>query len=174
MLRQILTACLLIIVPFGFFETIAFAVVGIGLHEPPTFLGIIATAQGVGAIGGGLTAAAVMKRTNEGALFAFACLLFAAASLLLTLQWLPGVLVGAIVVGACLPWVLVALFTLVQRRTPLALQGRVYSAFDTLIGVPADDVDRGWGRPDRVRRLPPAARLCGADGGDRGGVPPHA
>lgn len=135
-LRQILIACLLIIVPFGFFETIAFAVVGTGLHRPPTFLGIIATVQGVGAIGGGLTAAAIMKRTTEGTLFAFACLLFAAASLLLTLQWLPGVLVGAMVVGACLPWVLVALYTLVQRRTPMALQGRVYSAFDTLIGVP--------------------------------------
>jgi MFS family permease len=135
-LRQILVACLLIIVPIGFFETISFAVVSMGLHKPPTFLGIIATVQGVGAIVGGLTAAAVMKRTNEGALFAFACLLFAAASLLLTLQWLPGVLAGALVVGACLPWVLVALFTLVQRRTPLALQGRVYSAFDTLIGLP--------------------------------------
>jgi MFS family permease len=107
-----------------------------GLHKPPTFLGILATTQGVGAIVGGLTAAWVMKRTNEGALFAFACLLFAAASLLLTLQWLPGVLGGALVVGACLPWVLVSLFTLTQRRTPLALQGRVYSAFDTLIGLP--------------------------------------
>ena len=135
-LRQILIACLLIIVPFGFFETIAFAVVGTGLHRPPTFLGVIATVQGVGAIAGGLTAAAIMKRTTEGALFAFACLLFAAASLLLTLQWLPGVLAGAMVGGACLPWVLVALYTLVQRRTPMVLQGRVYSAFDTLIGVP--------------------------------------
>jgi MFS family permease len=135
-LRQILIACLLIIVPFGFFETIAFAVVGTGLHRPPTFLGVIATVQGVGAIAGGLTAAAIMKRTTEGALFAFACLLFAAASLLLTLQWLPGVLVGAMVVGASLPWVLVALYTLVQRRTPMVLQGRVYSAFDTIIGVP--------------------------------------
>ena len=73
---------------------------------------------------------------REAFLFAFACLLFAAASLLMTLQWLPGALAGALVVGACLPWVLVALFTLVQRRTPLALQGRVYSAFDTLIGLP--------------------------------------
>jgi MFS family permease len=135
-IRQILTACLLIVVPLGFFETIAFAVVGIGLHKPPTFLGVIATTQGVGAIVGGLTAAAVMRRTNESALFAFACLLFAASSLLLTLQWIPGVLAGALVIGACLPWVLVSLFTLVQRRTPLALQGRVYSAFDTLIGLP--------------------------------------
>ena len=135
-LRQILIACLLIIVPFGFYETISFAVVGSGLHKPPTFLGILASVQGVGAIAGGLTAAAIMKRTTEGALFAFACLLFAAASLLLTLQWLPAVIAGALVVGACLPWVLVALFTLVQRRTPMELQGRAYSAFDTLIGVP--------------------------------------
>ena len=135
-LRQILIACLLIIVPFGFYETITFAVVGSGLHRPPAFLGIIASVQGVGAIAGGLTAAKIMRRTNEGALFAFACLLFAAASLLLTLQWLPGVVAGILVVGACLPWVLVALYTLVQRRTPMELQGRVYSAFDTLIGVP--------------------------------------
>jgi MFS family permease len=135
-LRQILIACLLIIVPFGFYETITFAVIGTGLHKPPTFLGILASVQGVGAIAGGLTAGAIMRRTNEGALFAFACMLFAAASLLLTLQWLPGVIVGILVVGACLPWVLVALYTLVQRRTPWELQGRVYSAFDTLIGVP--------------------------------------
>jgi MFS family permease len=135
-LRQILIACLLIIVPFGFYETITFAVIGTGLHKPPTFLGILASVQGVGAIAGGLTAAAIMRRTNEGALFAFACVLFAAASLLLTLQWLPGVIAGILVVGACLPWVLVALYTLVQRRTPIELQGRVYSAFDTLIGVP--------------------------------------
>ena len=135
-LRQILIACLLIILPFGFLETIVFAVVGTGLHRPPTFLGILATVQGAGAIAGGLSAAAVMKRTTEGALFAFACLLFAASSVLMTLQWLTAVLVGAMVIGACLPWVLVALYTLVQRRTPMVLQGRVYSAFDTIIGVP--------------------------------------
>lgn len=135
-LRQILIACLLIIVPFGSYETIAFAVVGSGLHRPPAFLGVLASVQGVGAVVGGLTAAAIMRRTNEGALFAFACLLFAGASLLLTLQWLPGVVAGILVVGACLPWVLVALYTLVQRRTPMELQGRAYSAFDTLIGVP--------------------------------------
>ena len=53
-----LIACLLVIIPFGFYETIAFAVVGNGLHRPPTFLGILATVQGVGAIAGGLTAGA--------------------------------------------------------------------------------------------------------------------
>jgi MFS family permease len=135
-LRQMVIGCLLIIVPFGFYETIAFAVVSIGLHKPPTFLGVLATGQGVGAIVGGLTAAAIMRRTNEGALFGFGCVLFACASLLLTLQWLPAVIAAVLVLGACLPWVLVALYTIVQRRTPMALQGRVFSAFDVLIGAP--------------------------------------
>jgi MFS family permease len=135
-LRQMLIACLLVIVPFGFYETIVFAVVGNGLHRPPTFLGILATVQGAGAVAGGLSAAAIMKRTNEGALFALGCVLFAGSSLLLIFQWLPGVLVGVALDGASVPWILVGLFTLTQRRTPINLQGRVYSAFDTLIGVP--------------------------------------
>jgi MFS family permease len=128
--------CLLVIVPFGFYETIGFAVVSKGLHQAPTFLGVLSTLQGVGAVAGGLTAAAVLKRTSEGVLFACGCILFAAASLLLTLSWFPAVVVGIVLIGACLPWVLVALFTSVQRRTPMDLQGRVYSAFDMLIGVP--------------------------------------
>jgi MFS family permease len=135
-LRQLVIGCLLVIIPFGFYETLGFAVVSKGLHQPPTFLGVLSTLQGVGAVAGGLTAAAVLKRSNEGVLFAFGCILFAAASLLLTLSWFPAVALGIVLIGACLPWVLVALFTSVQRRTPMALQGRVYSAFDMLIGVP--------------------------------------
>jgi MFS family permease len=135
-LRQMLIACLLVILPFGFYETISFAVVGNGLHRPPTFLGVLATMQGVGAIAGGLTAGAVMKRTNESTLFALGCVLFTICSLLLIVPTLPTVIIGIVVVGASLPWILVGLYTLTQRRTPLEIQGRVYSAFDTLIGVP--------------------------------------
>ena len=137
MIRQILTACLLIVLPLGFFETIAFAVVGIGLHKPPTFLGIIATTQGAGAIIGGLTAAAVMRRTNESALFAFACLLFTASSLLLIAAVDPGRARrrardrGLSLHGCSCPC---SRWSSAARR--LALQGRVYSAFDTLIGLP--------------------------------------
>jgi MFS family permease len=135
-LRQMLIACLLVIIPFGFYETIAFAVVGNGLHRPPTFLGILATVQGVGAIAGGLTAGALLKRTNEGALFGFGCILFTVCSVMLIVPTIPTVIIGVAFVGVSLPWILVGLFTLTQRRTPLEIQGRVYSAFDTLIGVP--------------------------------------
>jgi hypothetical protein len=55
---------------------------------------------------------------------------------LLIVPTIPTVLIGVALVGASLPWILVGLFTLTQRRTPLEIQGRVYSAFDTLIGVP--------------------------------------
>ncbi len=135
-LRQMLIACLLVILPFGFYETISFAVVGNGLHRPPTFLGVLATVQGVGAIVGGITAGAVMKRTNEGALFGLGCVMFTMCSLLLIVPTIPTVIIGVVIVGASLPWILVGLFTLTQRRTPMEIQGRVYSAFDTLIGVP--------------------------------------
>ncbi|MGA7987823.1 MAG: MFS transporter [Candidatus Dormiibacterota bacterium] len=135
-LRQMLIACLIVILPFGFYETIAFAVVGNGLHRPPTFLGVLATVQGVGAIAGGLTAGAVMKRTNEGALFGLGCVMFTACSLLLIVPTIPIVIIGVVIIGASLPWILVGLYTLTQRRTPMEIQGRVYSAFDTLIGVP--------------------------------------
>ena len=135
-LRQMLIACLLVIVPFGFYETIAFAVVGNGLHRPPTFLGILATVQGVGAIAGGVTAGAILsaptkERSSDWDASSSRC-----AQLLLIVPTIPTVIIGVAFVGASLPWILVGLYTLTQRRTPIEIQGRVYSAFDTLIGVP--------------------------------------
>ena len=38
--------------------------------------------------------------------------------------------------GAGIPWIVVALFTLLQRLTPGPLQGRTYSAVDVLCNTP--------------------------------------
>ena len=135
-LRQALLAGFLVVVPFGFSETVIFAVVGSGLHRPPTFLGVLSALQGVGAIAAGLTAAPLMRRTSEGGLVGLGVVVFAAATALLIPPWLPAILVGSLLLGACLPWIIVGLVTMLQRRTPLELQGRAYSAFDTLFGVP--------------------------------------
>jgi hypothetical protein len=47
-----------------------------------------------------------------------------------------GVLVAAAVFGAGLPWVVVGSTTLIQRSTPLLLQGRVFAAFEWSFGIP--------------------------------------
>ncbi|MGZ8794319.1 MAG: MFS transporter, partial [Gaiellaceae bacterium] len=55
-LKQIIlatAACLLVV---GFSETLFFAVVEFGLHRPPSFLGVLESLQGLGAIVGGVTA----------------------------------------------------------------------------------------------------------------------
>jgi MFS family permease len=49
---------------------------------------------------------------------------------------LPVVLAGKVLFGVGIPWVIVALYTLLQRTTPAPLQGRVYSAVEVFVGTP--------------------------------------
>jgi MFS family permease len=46
------------------------------------------------------------------------------------------VLVGKALFGFGLPWLIVALYTLIQRASPGHLQGRVYSAMEIALGLP--------------------------------------
>jgi MFS family permease len=135
-LRQVTLAAALACLMFGMFESIAFAVVSQGLHRSPSFLGVVIAVQGVGAVGGGVMAARVIRRFGEGPVVGAGLLMAAAGSLLFALPDLPGVFAGSVVFGACLPPLIVALMTLLQRRTPSELQGRVSSAVDVLISVP--------------------------------------
>ena len=135
-LRQVTLAAALACLMFGMFESIAFAVVSQGLHRSPSFLGVVIAVQGVGAVGGGVMAARVIRRFGEGPIVGAGLLMAAAGSLLFMAPDMPGVFAGAIVFGACLPPLIVALMTMLQRRTPPELQGRVSSAADMLISVP--------------------------------------
>ena len=63
-------------------------------------------------------------------------IVFSLGTTLQTSGSLPVVLAGLVLFGIGVPWVLVALFTLLQRSTPAPLQGRVYSAVEVLVGVP--------------------------------------
>lgn len=56
--------------------------------------------------------------------------------LLLVVSSLPSVALGITIAGIGIPWAVVGLGTAVQRRTPADLQGRVYSAADTIVGTP--------------------------------------
>jgi MFS family permease len=49
---------------------------------------------------------------------------------------MPLVFAGMLLLGLSLPWVIVGFNTLIQLQTPDHLQGRVYSAADTVLSVP--------------------------------------
>jgi MFS family permease len=135
-LRQIVLttgACLLVV---GFAETLIFAVVDQGLHRPPSFLGVLESLQGAGAVAGGVTAAAALRRFGDVRLVGIGMLLFAAGDGTFALASLPFVSAGFIVAGFGLAWLIVGFMTSVQLRTPQRLQGRVASAADTLVSTP--------------------------------------
>lgn len=78
-LKQIILAtggCLLVV---GFSETLLFAVLEYGLHRPTSFLGVLDSLQGAGAIFGGLTAARALRRFGDVRLVGWGMALFAAA-----------------------------------------------------------------------------------------------
>ncbi len=135
-LRQIVVATGACLLFAGFSETIIFAVLAQGLHHSPSFLGVLSSLQGTGAIAGGLTAPRVLRRIGDVrmvgigmALFALGDLSFVSSSLLL-------VSFGIAIAGAGISWVIVGIGSALQLRTPLRLQGRVASAAELVINTP--------------------------------------
>jgi MFS family permease len=135
-LRDMTIACAAALLFIGFSETLTFEVVDVGLDRDPAFVGVLLAVQGVGAIAGAACAAGLVRRAGEGRAAAFGLLAFSLGTTLHVSSSLPVVLVGLALFGVGVPVVLVALFTLLQRSTPAALQGRVYSAVEVLVGVP--------------------------------------
>lgn len=136
MLRRLATAGVTALLAFGFFQTVPFAVVGQGLHRTPSFLGVLESTTGVGALVSAALAAPLMRRTSERALVTGALVLGALACVLLITNWLPAVLTAMGLVGLCLVWVNVGVYTLIQRRTPQELLGRVDAALNMAIMIP--------------------------------------
>ena len=135
-LRQIIFSTGAALFVVGFSETIIFAVIDQGLHRPPSFLGVLSSLQGVGAIAGGLTAVRGLRRLGDVRLAGIGMAGFAVGDLTFMSSSLPLIAVGIIVAGFGVSWLIVGLMTAVQVRTPLRLQGRVSSAADVLISTP--------------------------------------
>jgi MFS family permease len=135
-LRRLLVTGVIALLVFGFFETVPFAVTGQGLHRSPAFLGVLEAVMGAGALAGGPLAAPVMRRAGERALVALALLGCALSCLLLMPSWLPSVLTAMVLLGLSILWVNVGIVTLIQRRTPAHLLGRVDAALTLAVTVP--------------------------------------
>jgi MFS family permease len=135
-LRRLLITGVIALLVFGFFETVPFAVVGQGLHRVATFLGVLEAVMGVGALAGGAFAAPAMRWAGERTVVAVGLVGCAVSCLLLIPPWLPAVLVGMGVLGVSIVWINVGALTLIQRRTPTDLLGRVDAALNVALTVP--------------------------------------
>ena len=135
-LRRLTGACAVAFLVVGLTESVFFAVVQYGLHRPPAFIGVLASAQGAGCVAGGLLVARLIGRTGELAAVAVALLAFGLGDGLCVLPWLVAVLAGKAVAGFGLTAMFVGFTTTLQRRTPGPLVGRVSLTAETLTGGP--------------------------------------
>ena len=113
-----------------------FAVTSNGLHRSPSFIGVVGSAQGVGAVLGGVTAARLIRRVGELRLAGIGVLLFGLGDSMWLVPRTGLVLAGAAVAGLGIAWAVVALATAYQVRSPGHMQGRVAAAANMLFSVP--------------------------------------
>ena len=135
-LRRLLIAGVVALFAFGLFETIPFAVADQGLHQSAPFVGVLRFGMGVGAIIGGLLLGVMMTKADERIMVLVGIGASAVGCLLLTTGMIPPALVGMALVGGCSLWINVGAYTLIQKRTPGHLIGRVDAALTMAVMIP--------------------------------------
>ncbi|MER7890514.1 MFS transporter [Micromonospora sp. NPDC094482] len=120
----------------GFTESLIFAYVDHGLRRDAAFVGVLVTVQGIGGLVGGLCSAGAVRRLGEVGTLAVGVAFFAPAASMLAYPDLRLGIVAVLLAGVSLPLTMVGLNTLVQRRTPPRLLGRVTAAAEAVISGP--------------------------------------
>ncbi len=146
-------AVVILLATFGFLETAIFALVTDGLNRSAPFIGVLMAAQGIGAIAAGLTSAMAIRRLGELRVVSGGMLMIALSSTVLLLGAYPDsilallvVLLGAVLIGASVTWLLVAANTAIQLSTPHRLMGRVDAALNVVLsGVQSISIALGAG-----------------------------
>jgi MFS family permease len=120
----------------GLNETITFAVIGQGLHRPPSFLGVLSSAQGAGAIAAGILMTPLLRRIGSARMTGLALWGFVVESATYFTRSAALVLAGSLVGGAGLLWLVAVSGTAIQRYTPPRLQGRANAAWTMAVITP--------------------------------------
>lgn len=135
-LRHTLLGFGLMLLVLGFTESSIYAVLD-AFGRPTAFAAVLVSVQGVGAIVGALTSNLVVRRLGEvGTTVVGMVVLAAPLAVIAGASELPVMLAALAVIGVSLPWLFVAVTTLVQRRTPAAVMGRASMALEVLMGAP--------------------------------------
>jgi MFS family permease len=135
-LRDVLVGFGLMQLVIGFTEASIYAVLD-GFGKPPTFAGVVLTAQGVGAVAGGLASNRVVRRIGEVSTAVLSMVILSAGILVVAVTHSLGVMLVAVaVLGIAIPPLFVSVMTLIQRRTPQQIMGRVSLATEVVLGTP--------------------------------------
>lgn len=135
-LRRLMTVGVIALLAFGFFQTLPYAVASNGLHRSPPFVGVLEAVMGAAALVAGFAAPRIVRRTSEATLMVWSLVSLAAACPFLAVPQVFVVLIGELFVGTGIVWLNVAIYTMIQVKTPNELVGRVQSTLDTTIMVP--------------------------------------
>jgi MFS family permease len=120
----------------GLFESVGFAVVDKGLHQPPSFNGVFTSVQGAGSMIGALISARILRRTGEARMVGTALILVAIGAVGMMVQSIPVAMAGSLTLGLGIPVFLVGWGTAMQRYTSARLQGRVNATASMLVTTP--------------------------------------
>ena len=135
-LKHVLIGFAMCILVLGFTESAIYALLD-AFDKPATFVSVIVSVQGVGAVAGGLTSSWVVKRVGEVAASVVGLvLLVAGIAVMAGTHSFVVVCLSAAVFGASLPLITVSFMTLIQRRTPQAIMGRVSTAVEVVMAAP--------------------------------------
>ena len=134
-LRGLVGATVVFSLAIGVVEPTVYALVD-GLHRPAGFVGVLVSAQGGGAVVGGLAVSVAIRRVAERRLVAAGLVLVALGVALCTVPPVASALAGFVLVGAGLPVTTVAAATLLQHRTSNVVMGRVAAGYDMVGTVP--------------------------------------
>ncbi|MGC5016426.1 MFS transporter [Streptosporangium sp. DT93] len=132
LLLRLVVAMVAFMAVIGLLETAAFAAIDEGLGQEPAFLGVVASVQGGGSVVGGVLAGLLARRARETRVSSIGYALVALGLLFCVAGQIVLFLVGAVLIGAGLPFLMLSLQTACHLYTPSRLQGRVNAATGTV------------------------------------------
>lgn len=120
----------------GLAESTVYAIVE-AFGQPATFVAVVITVQGVGAVVGALAAGPLLRRIGEVAGLVLGLVTMALGLLTVSLApTLAVMLPAAAVLGVSIPILIVAMNTLLQSRTPQRILGRASTVLGLLMSAP--------------------------------------
>jgi MFS family permease len=135
-LKHVLVGFGAMVLVIGFFEASIYALLD-AFDRPATYAGFLVTVQGVGAVVGGLLSSRVVRAVSEVGALVVGLGLLAVATLGAAAAPSIGVVLGCLaVMGFGIPVTFVSFMTLMQRRSPRELIGRVSGAVEVLMATP--------------------------------------